>query len=56
MKRKTFQNILKVSKKKASPTKQPSIPDVPSDNLKAPRGRPTRKNRQFGQDITNLQK
>lgn len=56
MKRRTSQKILKANRKEASSTKQLPLPNTASDSLKAPKRKPSKKNRQFGDDITNLQK
>lgn len=56
MKRKTSQKILKANRKEASSSKQLPLPNTASDSLKAPKRKYHKKNRQFGDDITNLQK
>jgi hypothetical protein len=56
MKRRTSQKVLRPSRKIASSTKQLPLPDTASDSLKAPKKKQNRKNRQFGDDITNIQK
>jgi hypothetical protein len=56
MKRRTSQKILKPNRKLVSATKQLPVLSTASDSLKAPKRKPARKNRQFGDDITNLQK
>ena len=56
MKRRTSQKILKPNRKLLSSTKQLPLPSTASDSLKAPKRKPTKKNRLFGDDLTNLQK
>jgi len=56
MKRRTSQKILKPSRKLLSSAKQLLLPSTASDSLKAPKRKQPKKNRQFGDDITNLQK
>lgn len=56
MKKRTSQKILRPNRKMASSTKQLPLPSTASDSLKAPKRKMQRKNRNFGDDITNLQK
>ena len=56
MKNKISQKILRPSRKIYSSTKQLPLPSTAPDSLKAPKKKPTRKNRKFGDDITNEQK
>lgn len=56
MKRRTSQKLLKGSRREVSSTKQLPLPSTASDSLKAPKKKLPKKNRQFGDDITNLQK
>lgn len=56
MKRRTSQILLAPKEKMTSSTKQQPLMSTASNSLKAPKKKGTRKNRQFGDDITNLQK
>lgn len=56
MKKKTSQKILRSTKNIISSTKELSRPQTQNDTLKANKRKPNRKNRKFGDDITNLQK
>lgn len=56
MKKRTSQKIIRQSRKIDSSTKQLTLTSTASDSLKAPKKKQERKNRNFGQDITNLPK
>jgi hypothetical protein len=54
MKKKTSQKNMRALKTICSSTKELTRPSTISDSIKAPKRKPTRKNRRFGDDITNL--
>ncbi len=56
MKKKTSQKTLRSTKNIISSTKELPRQNSITDSLKAPKRKPTRKNRKFGDDITNIQK
>ena len=56
MKKKTSQKTLRSTKNMISSTKELPRQNSITDSLKAPKRKPTRKNRKFGDDITNIQK
>lgn len=56
MKKRTSQKILRPNRKMASSSKQLPLPSTASDSLKAPKRKQNRKNRNFGDDISNLPK
>lgn len=54
MKKRTSQKVLRPNRKMASSVKQLAVSTNGSSSVKAPKKRVQRKNRQFGDDITNL--
>jgi hypothetical protein len=56
MKKRTSQKVLRPNRKMASSVKQLQVPSTDCDSIKAPKKRVQRKNRQFGDNITNLPK
>ena len=56
MKKKTSQKILRSTKNMISSTKELTKQNSITDSLKAPKRKPTKKCRKFGDDITNMQK
>ena len=56
MKKKTSQKNIRPLRSIVSSAKELTRPGTACDSLKVPKKRPVRKNRKFGDDITNLQK